>query len=435
MTMNRSMENKKNESNETKPVIWIISHYAGGPSYCPRIPDYLLAKYLQEHGYRAFVIASSYVHNTELNFAEGRETAVERTVDGVPFIFIRTRNYSHTFDRMMNMLEFYFNLKKCYRKFPVPDLVMAAMPTPTNCLAGEQIAGKYKVPYITSIVDLWPLSIVEYADFSNRNPIIQALYIFEKWIYRKSDALVFSWEGAYDYIRDKGWDKAVPHSKFHYINIGVDLETFAGNLEKYRVEDKDLEDDVFKVMYCGSVRTANDIDTVVSCAKKLNEEGYADKIRFIIYGDGPDREILADLCRREHIDNVIFKGYIDKKYIPYVLSRSNLNILNLKSAATQKYGNSSNKLFEYFAAGNPVVANIDEGKYPIISRYHCGKIVKATSIEQYANAIRDFYEMDPEEYAKYRRNALKTAELFDTKRLNAEWEKIIRKLLIEKRGD
>ena len=106
-------------------------------------------------------------------------------------------------------------------------------------------------------------------------------------------------------------------------------------MKHYQIDDPDLQDDIFRVMYCGSVRTANDIGTVVSCAQKLNADGYEDKIRFIIYGDGPDKEVLEKRCLEEKISNVVFKGSIDKKYIPYVLSKSNLNVLNLKPAETQ----------------------------------------------------------------------------------------------------
>lgn len=409
-----------------EPVIWIISHYAGGPSYCPRIPDYLLAKYLQARGYKPLIFASSYVHNTTINFIKDKTLSLAKDVDGVPFVMIRTRNYDSAKDRILNMLEFYFRTMKAYKKYVKPDLVIAAMPTPSNCLAGQQIAKHFNVPYITSIVDLWPLSIVEYSDlFSNRNPIIQALYVFEKWIYRKSDALVFTWEGAYDYIIDKGWNKKIPREKFHYINIGVELDKFYSNLEQYQVNDPDLETDRFTVMYCGSVREANDIGTVVECAKLLCEESLGDSIQFVIYGDGPDREVLEEKCKKENIGNVIFKGYIEKKYIPFVLSKSDLNILNLKPSSTQKYGNSSNKLFEYFAAGNPVVANIDEGKYPIITKYHCGVVVKPNSPKEYAEAVKYFYSLSKDEKEKYKSNALSTARLFDTETLNCQWKTII----------
>lgn len=415
-----------------KPMVWIISFFAGGPSYCPRIPDYSLAKYLREHGYDALVFAGSALHNSEINFITDGSTYREAMVDGVPFVYIRTRQYKSMKGESLSFIDFYRNVMKCYKKFPKPDAIMAAMPQPLSCLSGYRIAKKYKTPYITSIVDLWPLSIVEYANFSNWNPAIRAMYAYEKWIYKKSDELVFTWEGAYDYIIDRGWSKKIPRSKFHYINIGVDLKEFYHNMETYQVDDSDLKDDVFRVMYCGSVRTANDIGTVVSCAKRLNEDGYKDRIRFVIYGDGPDRTLLEQRCIDEHIENVVFKGSIDKKYIPYVLSRSNLNVLNLKPAKTQKYGNSSNKLFEYLAAGNPVIANIDEGKYPIITKYGCGKVVKAGSAEEYAKGVEYFVNLDGDELTRFKKNAIETAKLFDTDEINSAWEKVIRKSIENK---
>ena len=408
-------------------MVWIISYFAGGPSYCPRVPDYSLAKYLREHGYDALVFAGSALHNTDINFITDGNTYREQEVDGVPFVYVYTRLYEGMKGESLSFVDFYRNMMKCYKHFDKPDAIMAAMPQPLACLAGYKIAKKYRIPYITSIVDLWPLSIVEYADFSDKHPAIQAMYQYEKWLYKKSDELVFTWEGAYDYIIDKGWDKSIPKSKFHYINIGVNLSEFYENMENNSVSDADLDDDVFRVMYCGSVRTANDIGTVVECAKSLNSDGYSDKIRFIIYGDGPDREVLEKKCRDESISNVVFKGSIEKKFIPYVLSKSNLNILNLKPAKTQKYGNSSNKLFEYLAAGNPVIANIDEGKYPIITKYGCGKVVKAGSSEEYAKGIEYFYNLNKDEMDGYRSRAKETAKLFDTEIINGEWEKVIRK--------
>ena len=429
MRKKEQSENAIEDNDMKKPMVWIISYFAGGPSYCPRIPDYSLAKYLREHGYDALVFAGSALHNTEINFITDGSTYREAMVDSVPFVYVHTRQYKSMKGESLSFIDFYLNIMKCYKHFEKPDIIMAAMPQPLSCLAGYRIAKKLKIPYITSIVDLWPLSIVEYAGMSEKNPAIQAMYAFEKWLYIKSDELVFTWEGAYDYILDKGWKKKVPKSKFHYINIGVDLKEFYHNMNNYQIHDPDLEDDKFRVMYCGSVRTANDIGTVVSCAKSLNENGYGGVIRFIIYGDGPDREVLEKRCKDENIPNVVFKGSIDKKYIPYVLSRSNLNVLNLKPAKTQKYGNSSNKLFEYLAAGNPVIANIDEGKYPIITKYGCGKIVKAGSSEEYARGVEYFYTLSDDERKQYKKHAMETAKIFDTEEINGAWEKVIRKNL------
>lgn len=420
-------------SEANKKTVWIISYFAGGPSYCPRIPDYLLAEYLNRNGYSSIVFAGSALHNSTQNFISDKSRSRSQDVDGVPFVYIRTRNYEGMKGESLSFIDFYKNLKKEYKKYPKPDLIIAAMPQPLSCLIGIKLAKKFKVPYITSIVDLWPLSIVEYAHMSRFNPAIVALYKYEKWVYKKSDQLVFTWEGAYDYIIDKKWDKKIPRSKFNYINIGVNLKTFYENRDKYIVDDPDLKTDKFVVMYCGSVRTANDIGTIVSCAELLSKKGYSDKIEFIIYGEGPDKDVLIQRCKDNNITNVKFKGFIDKKYIPYVLSQSDLNILNLLQAATQKYGNSSNKLFEYLATGNPVIANIDEGKYPIISKYKCGKIVKSGDVEAYVNAILYFYNLPEKEKEVYRKNSLNAVKDFDTEKLNGEWEKIIANLIANKK--
>lgn len=411
--------------------IWILSHYAAGPSYGSALRDWSLARYLQKQGYQVKIFASSFVHNTDLNFCGEKQRFAEKDVDGVFFVFVRTGSYVDSGrKRIKNFLEYYVRVLFAGGRYGRPDLIVAAMPSPFACVAAAQLAGRYRVPWIMSVVDLWPESIVTYADYSRYNPLIIGLYQLEKWLYKRADAIVFTWEGAYDYIKDRGWDREVPKKKCFYINIGVDLNDFYKNREAFQIEDPGLEDETaFKVMYCGSIRTANDIDTVVDCAKELGKRGYEKKILFLIYGDGPDRAVLEEKCRREGIGNVLFKGFIPKNYIPFAVSKSDLNLLNLKPSSTQRYGNSSNKLFEYFAAGNPVLANIDEGKYPIITKYGCGMVLKDRSVKAYSDAVEAFYHMDQEQRAQYRANALKAAALFDTERLNRRFERIINRLL------
>jgi hypothetical protein len=68
-------------------------------------------------------------------------------------------------------------------------------------------------------------SVLNYQGYSRYNPLIIALYWLEKWIYRNASALVFSMRGGWDYVKQKGWDKAVRHSKVFHINNGVDIRT------------------------------------------------------------------------------------------------------------------------------------------------------------------------------------------------------------------
>ena len=121
----------------------------------------------------------------------------------------------------------------------------------------------------------------------------------------------------------------------------------------YTVDDDDINnEDFFKVIYAGSIRKANNLEIVLNAAKYIKAASKND-IKFLIYGDGNERDYLQKRCQLENINNVIFKGKVNKKYIPYILSNSDLNILNYSYNDIWKYGGSQNKIFEYLAAGKP----------------------------------------------------------------------------------
>ncbi|MHC8514309.1 glycosyltransferase [Sporosarcina sp. ITBMC105] len=185
-----------------------------------------------------------------------------------------------------------------------------------------------------------------------------------------------------------------------------------------------LEDEnTFKVIYTGSIRLANNVETIVNAAQKIKELGN-EKIKFLIYGEGPDRAILEEKCKENNINNVIFKGQIHKKYIPYVLSRGNLNILHYKQSNTWKYGGSQNKLAEYIASGKPILSTIDMN-YNLISQYNCGITTKDASPERLAEGVLYFHDMTKDKYESYCENTLNAANDLDYKTLTMKLENIL----------
>ena len=407
--------------------IWIFNHDAMTPYNGTLTRHYSFAKHLMAAGHEVTIFASSAIHNTQHNLIEDKSLFKETTVDGIRFVYVRTTTYKNNgLTRIQNMLDFYFHVLRTVGHFPKPDILYASSPQILSLLAGVQVARRLRLPCVCEVRDLWPESIIEYNNTSRHNPVILALFALEHRIYKRADSIIFTMEGMYDYIRKKKWEKGVDERKCHYINNGVDLAEFEYNREHYSLEDEDLQyPDTFKVIYCGSVRTANNIDLLVDCAAELKKHEDAKRIRLFVYGDGPHREMLEQRCREESIDNIVFKGFVEKKYIPYILSKSDLNIINYRESSTQLYGNSSNKLFEYFAAGHPVLATIQEGKYPIISKYNCGLVLSDRSPAVYADAVMRMASMDAQSYAQICENAKKTAKLFDIPVLAARLEQVL----------
>lgn len=395
--------------------IWIFSQDAMTLKRGTLTRHYTFAQKLIEIGYDVTIFAASFVHNTNMNEIENHSLFYEKNEDGVPFVYVRTASFhKNNVARVRNMLDYYFHLKRTVKHFPKPDVIYASSPQFLTMLAGVQIANRLKVPCITEVRDLWPESLVEYGGMSRKNLAIRCMYRLERYCYIHSDSIIFTMEGMYDYVAEQGWGNRIPKSKCAYINNGVNLEQYRSNALDYEFPDAQLNDpDTFKVIYCGSIRTANHVGALVECADVLKSKGLARKIQFLIFGDGTERRRLEEEAVKRGLDNICFKGFIEKKYIPYILSKGDLNVLNYKVAGTQKYGNSSNKLFEYLASGHPVLANIEEGNYPIISKYQCGIVLRDKSVTAYADAVESFAMMNAEEYDRYCENALKTVQMFD----------------------
>ena len=252
-------------------------------------------------------------------------------------------------------------------------------------------------------------------------------YQQEKWIYKKADRLIFTMEGGKDYICEKKWDNKIDLQKVFHINNGIDLEEFEHNLNEFKVDDSELEDEAnFKVVYTGSIRMVNHLQTLIDVADILKKEG-KNNIRIIIYGEGTEREKLEKQCKDKKL-NVFFRGRVEKKYIPYIVSKANLNLINVKNSSLIKYGGSWNKLFEYMAGGKPILSNLP-GNYDLIKEYNLGISETFANAQEYAKQIVKIAELNEKNYREMCDNAKRTSLLFDYKKHTNDLEKIFIQLL------
>ena len=399
--------------------IWLINHYAVPPKYYPLARQTCFARYLMKMGHTVTIFAASTVHNSNINLITDDSPWREETVDGVPYIYIRCRNYAGSgAARILNMCEFARKLPGVCRNFPRPDAIVATSMPPMSCAAGIRLARKYGCRGFAEIADLWPESIVAYGIAGPRNPAVIALRRLEKWIYTRADAVVFTMEGAYDYIREQGWEKAVPRSKVHFINNGVDLAQFRQDREQYPCSDADLDDpEHFKVVYTGSVRKVNNLGLLLDAAKQVRDP----RVRFLIWGDGDERAALEQRVREEKIANVIFKGRVEKKYIPSIVSRADANFAHNSPSSLFRYGISFNKLFDYLAGGKPVLTDFPCPYNPAL-KYGAGINADPPSAENVARVVETAAQMPREKYKEFCLNAEKAAEDYD-------FEKLTRRLL------
>lgn len=405
--------------------IWIVNHYATNMYFNKGGRHHWFAKNLIRLGYNPTIFCANTRHNSSdvIEINQGKYT--NREADKIPYLFVKTSCYKgNGISRIRNINKFYKNLfpvaKEYSKTHGKPDIILASSVHPLTLVAGIKIAKKFEIPCICEVRDLWPETIVAYGRLKKSSLFAKLLYQCEKWIYKKADKLIFTMEGGKDYIIDKGWDKnnggPVDIDKIHHINNGIDIEAFDNNVKQYSFIDEDLEEKTaFKVIYTGSIRKANNLELIIDAARYVLKKSDKD-IRIIIFGEGNERKKLEEQCLTEMITNVSFKGKVDKKYIPFILKQSNLNILNYSYKDIWKYGGSQNKMFEYLASGCPILSTITMG-YDIIEKYGAGISLHAQSPESIGDAIISIANMNGEEYEDMSTKARNAAHDYDFREL------------------
>lgn len=398
--------------------VWIVNYYTRPDCTNPRYLEF--AKHFMAKGWEVHTFYANYWEEQTSLFEEIKQ-------DGLDFVKVKAANYGRsTLKRMWSIFSFAWTLYKHAGGFKKPDVVLHNIHTPFDYPV-IWAARKVKAKYIAEAWDAWPDVFVHLHLVSRRNPVMKLFYWIEKQLYYHADQLVFTYLGSRTYLAEKGWTMdmggKIDISRVHYINNGVDLEKFDHDRDSFPRDDADLNrKDIFKVVYLGTISFANHVQMLIDAAALLQDDR---NYHFFIYGNGPQREELEQYVVDKEIKNVHFK----EKRIPlcecaWVVSQATVNIM------TYEYnfgymGVSSGKMFQYLAAGKPIVCNINIAYDNVIRDNELGVSENISTPEALCQAIRNCAEQPSYMYQGMCERVRQTAERFDYKKLAAEEIKVI----------
>lgn len=399
--------------------IWIVNYYTSPDCSNPRYLQF--AKHFMAKGWDVTTFYANW------NGADADPLFKRETKNGLDFVQVKAPHYvGNGVSRMKSIFSFAWNIKKHCKEFEKPDVILHNVHTPFDYPI-VWAAKKLNAKYIAEAWDAWPDVFAHLGLVSRKNPLLKVFYQVEKRLYEKADAVVFTILGMVNHIQDKHWTTnmggRIDLEKVYYINNGVDLEQFDKDCEAWPRTDEDIHDTkTLKVVYLGSINRANHVHTLIEAAKLLQNLGY---YRFFIYGDGADREELEKKVKDEGISNVVFK----EKRIPlcecaWVVSQANVNIMNYQKGFGYM-GVSSGKMFQYLAAGKPIVCNVNIAYDDVITENNLGIARDIETPDDFAQAIRSVAEQPRASYDAMCERVRQTAERFDYKKLAAEEIKVI----------
>ena len=371
-------------------VVWIVNHYAGSRVHGMEYRHYCLAQQFLRMGHRPAIICARFHH-----LLTKRPDARSGVIDGVPYVWIKTRRYEkNDWRRAINMAEFSCRLAlRGLRQWPRPDVVIASSPHPFAAVNGSRLASKHGAKFIFEVRDLWPLTLVEVGGHSPRHPFIRAMAWAERLGYERCNHTVSLLGGAKDYMVARGLDE----SKWVHIPNGIDAAAphDAQDLpQEHGQVIRGLRDQRKRiVLYSGSHGPVNALGTVVAAAELLNDEP---RIHFLLVGQGPEKDPLQRQAQGAGLQNITFLPPVARSQMAALMRGADLGYIGLQKKALFRYGVSPNKLYEYMSAALPVVFAIDT-VCDEVAQAGCGLSIAAEDPPALAAVLRRVVEMSSDE--------------------------------------
>ncbi len=163
------------------------------------------------------------------------------------------------------------------------------------------------------------------------------------------------------------------------------------------------------MMYFGAHGTANGLENLIRAMAILRERRASPAPVLRLIGDGPMKASLQRLAADMHLDNVRFEDAVPKADIPAMAAQADAFVFNLVASPVFRYGISSNKLFDFMAAGRPVIFSCESVNNPV-AEADAGITVPPDRPEHLADAIATIARLTPAERETMGMNARRYVE-------------------------
>lgn len=387
-----------------------------GQLYGPRRRIHNLSIGLSKKGIKTSVYCKAFYHSTNERKHNNIIKINTEIINGVYVNWVPCISYnSNGIKRLIGEIQFsllslfhYFFNKKTYSKIIIADSV-----TPINGVAGLLAAKLTKAKFIHQIRDIWPDALVYDGSLKKNSLSYKFLKKLELMQYRNADWICSALPNVHSYIKETGGDP----KKISYVRNGTELNT---SFKKY-VPNNDIN-----IVYVGTIAHAHDVISVIKALDIIRKRNIKQKFIFNIYGDGVKRGELQNYISMKKLENIFFKGSIPKDEVIKVLEHGDILVCPVLDSKAYSWGLNLNKLYDYFAAGRPVLISspLVENDVTIAS---CGYSCRAERPDLIADALEDFSRLHEERKIEMSLKARVFAEEnFDIKKIVDKFETMVR---------
>jgi len=308
-----------------------------------------LARYLIQKGHRVTVIASQVSYITGKSQPGKKAFIARQEEEGVVILRCFTyaalhRSFVH---RILSFFSFMFSSFIAGLSVRQVDLVWGTSPPIFQGFTAWLLSRLKRARFLFEVRDLWPAFAVGLGVL--KQPLlIRASEWLERFLYRQANHVLINSPGFFTHVKQRG------ARQVSLIANGADPRMFfpQANGSAYRL--KHGLQDKFVALYAGAHGLSNNLEVLIKTAEKLRHRS---DISIVLVGDGKDKPILEATAARLQLDNLHFLPSVAKRQMAEVLAAADACIAVLRPIPLFETVY-PNKVFDYMAAGRPVILAI-----------------------------------------------------------------------------
>jgi colanic acid biosynthesis glycosyl transferase WcaI len=263
------------------------------------------------------------------------------------------------------------------------DVIYAYHPPLSVGMAASLIKTLRGSKVVYDIQDMWPDTL--HATGMLNNP--RALNLIGKvcdWVYRRVDEIVVLSPGFKKLLIERG----VPEQKISVIYNWADEESLKGYSGS--LPEPFLDKSSFKIVFAGNMGKAQALESVLSAAQLLQQQG--SRVQFLMVGGGVEVPRLKRLATEQGLKNIKFLPPVPMVEIGLYLGAADALLVHLRSDPLFQITIPS-KTQAYMCVGKPLLMAVDGDAADLVRRSGGGVVAESENPVGLAQAADQLADM------------------------------------------
>lgn len=322
-------------------------------------------------------------------------------IDGVEIIrsFIYPTQKASMIHRLSNYFSFVVSSAVVgTARMPKTDYLMVESPPLFLGMSAVWLNTIKRSQLIFNVSDLWPESAVRLGVVREGSRTHKLATWLEEFLYKRADIVTGQSRSILSDITDR-----FPDKKTFRLSNGTDVNKFGADKATAEAIQRLKPNGETVIIYAGLHGIAQGLDQAVQAAEQLRDR---EDIRFVLVGDGPEKQDLIRMANDRNLDNIAFFDPVEAHEIPPLLASADMILVPLKMYIP---GAVPSKIYEAMASQKPVIVVAEGEPADIVTRNNTGVALAPGDIDGLVAAVVKLAEDDALR-TEYAQNGRETVE-------------------------